>query len=148
MTELVVALAADHAGFELKGHLAEVLVQGGRQILDLGTQGTESVDYPEFAGHMARCLKNGDAAVGVLICGTGIGISMAANRYPWVRAAPCGDVSAARLARRHNDANVLALGARLVGRQTAEDVLEAFLETGFEGGRHSRRIASMSGGDR
>lgn len=147
MTELVVALAADHAGFELKQHLVEVLTQAGRQVLDLGTDGIESVDYPDFAKRMADCLRNGDAPLGVLICGTGIGISMAANRHPWVRAAPCGDVSAARLARRHNDANVLGLGARLIGRQTAEDMLDAFLTTSFDGGRHSRRIAKMSGED-
>ena len=144
MADLVVALAADHAGFELKQHLAEVLRQTGGKVLDLGTDSSESVDYPEFARRMAECLKNGDAPLGVVICGTGIGISMAANRHPWVRAAPCGDVSAARLARAHNDANVLGLGARLTGPQTAEDILEAFLATGFEGGRHVRRIEKMS----
>ncbi|HEX6144925.1 MAG TPA: ribose 5-phosphate isomerase B [Geminicoccaceae bacterium] len=146
MTGPVIALASDHAGYELKHYLLGVLEADGRQTLDLGTNGEESVDYPDFAERLALSLQRGEASRGVLVCGTGLGISIAANRHPWIRAAPCQDVTAARLARGHNDANVLALGARLVGRTTALDVLNAFLETPFEGGdRHARRIAKMSG---
>jgi ribose 5-phosphate isomerase B len=139
-----IAIAADHAGFALKSVLSVELARLGYEVLDLGTHSAESVDYPDFAGAVARVIEAGDARRGVLICGTGIGIGMAANRHRAVRAAVCHDVSSARLARRHNDANVLALGARLIGEEVAKDCLRAFLETEFEGGRHARRVAKMS----
>jgi len=112
-------------------------------VLDLGTSNGDSVDYPEFADAVAAALKDGRAGRGVLICGTGIGISIAANRHAGVRAAPCHDGLTARLARQHNDANVLALGGRLIGIETAKDCLTNFLQTPFEGGRHARRVAKL-----
>jgi len=138
-----VAIAADHGGFELKSALVPVLRALGFDVLDLGTSNSESVDYPEFADAVAAALKDGRADRGVLICGTGIGISIAANRHAGVRAAPCHDGLTARLARQHNDANVLALGGRLIGIETAKDCLTNFLQTPFEGGRHARRVAKL-----
>jgi ribose 5-phosphate isomerase B len=138
-----VAIAADHGGFELKSALVPVLRALGFAVLDLGTSSTDSVDYPEFADAVAAALKDGRAGRGVLICGTGIGISIAANRHAGVRAAPCHDGLTARLARQHNDANVLALGGRLIGIETAKDCLATFLHTPFEGGRHARRVAKL-----
>ena len=138
-----VAIAADHGGFELKSALVPVLQALGFAVLDLGTSNRDSVDYPEFADAVAAALKDGRAARGVLICGTGIGISIAANRHAGVRAAPCHDGLTARLARQHNDANVLALGGRLIGIETAKDCLTNFLQTPFEGGRHARRVAKL-----
>src|SRR5208282_1524861 len=138
------AIAADHAGYALKSKLLKELETRGYRMLDLGTHSSDSVDYPDFAQAMARAIESGEVRRGVLICGTGIGIAIAANRHRAVRAAVCHDVSSARLARRHNDANVLALGARLTGDEVAKDCLAAFLETEFEGGRHARRVAKMS----
>ena len=143
MSETTVALAADHAGYELKDALKAVLTERGVPVLDLGTHDGGSVDYPEKAGALAAALADGRANRGVLVCGTGIGISIAANRHPHVRAALCHDVTTARMARQHNDANVLALGARVVGANVAIDCLVAFLETGFEGGRHQRRVDQL-----
>lgn len=144
MAEDVIGLAADHAGFDLKARVRERLEGEGRAVLDLGTDGPESVDYPDVARHLAAALADGRVTRGVLICGTGIGVAIAANRHPWVRAAVCGDVTGARLARQHNDANVLALGARLVGIEVAFDCVRAFLATEFEGGRHARRVAKLA----
>ena len=142
MTDTV-AIAADHGGFELKSALVPVLQALGFAVLDLGTSNGDSVDYPEFADAVAAALKDGRAGWGVLICGTGIGIAIAANRHAGVRAAPCHDGLTARLARQHNDANVLALGGRLIGIETAKDCLTNFLQTPFEGGRHARRVAKL-----
>ena len=112
----------------------------GYDVLDLGTDGPDSVDYPEFGQALARALQDGRADRGVLVCGTGIGIAMAANRFSGVRAAVCHDETSARLAREHNDSNVLALGARLLGEAVAKDCLRTFLSTDFAGGRHARRV--------
>jgi ribose 5-phosphate isomerase B len=144
MTQETVAVAADHAGFPLKETLKGDLAARGFNILDLGTDGPASVDYPDFANRMADALKRGAVARGVVVCGTGIGISIAANRHKHVRAALCSDATAARLARQHNDANVLALGARLIGEEVARECLKVFLETPFEGGRHASRVAKLS----
>lgn len=144
MTSAAIAIASDHAGFPLKSDLAEFLRGQGFEVLDLGTDGDASVDYPDFAIEMARALKDGKAARGVLVCGTGLGISMAANRYPWVRAALCHDVTTARLCREHNDANVIALGGRLLGVEVARDCLQTFLTTEFCGDRHARRVGKMT----
>lgn len=145
MSREVVAVAADHAGFELKSRLAEELAEMGYEVLDLGTSGPESVDYPDYAEALAKAIGAGKAAKGVLVCGSGIGISIAANRYREVRAAPCHDTRSARLARQHNDANVLALGARLIDDEVAKDCLKVFMTTEFEGGgRHQRRVDKMS----
>lgn len=144
MTSAAIAIASDHAGFPLKNDLADFLREKGFEVLDLGTDGAASVDYPDFAFEMARALKDGKAARGVLVCGTGLGISIAANRYPWVRAALCHDVTTARLCREHNDANVIALGGRLLGVELARDCLETFLATEFGGDRHARRVGKMT----
>ncbi len=144
MAPEIIGIAADHAGFELKGALKQELETSGFQVLDLGTEGTQSVDYPDFANALAEAIEAGRVERGVLVCGTGIGMAIAANRHRWVRAAACSDVSSARLTRAHNDANVLALGARLVGIEVAKDCLKTFLATPFEGDRHARRIAKLS----
>lgn len=144
MTEKPIALASDHAGFELKSLLVGELEAAGHQVLDLGTYGTDSVDYPDFGVALAQVMELGKADKGVLVCGSGIGISIAANRNPAVRAALCHDETTARLAREHNDANVLALGARTTGVEVAKECLKIFLATEFEGGeRHSRRVAKL-----
>ncbi len=140
----VVALASDHGGFALKTVLKDFLIASGRQVLDLGTDGEASVDYPDYAHLMADALKTGKASCGILVCGTGIGISIAANRHPHVRAALVHDAFGARLARQHNDANVLALGGRTTGDEVAKDCARIFLETPFEGGRHQRRIDKLA----
>ena len=139
-----VAVAADHAGVGLKSLVEEMLQAMGYEVVNLGTDGPESVDYPDYADKLATALRDGSAGRGVLICGTGIGMSIAINRHKHVRAARCQDMTDARLAREHNDANVLVLGARTIGAETAKDCLRAFLATKFEGGRHQRRVDKMS----
>jgi len=139
-----IAIAADHAGVELKSILIKELRELGFEVRDLGTQGNQSVDYPDMADALAEEMSRGEVERGVLVCGSGIGISIAANRHRHIRAALCCDTSSARLARAHNDANVLALGARLIGVETAKDCLRAFVSTDFEGGRHKRRVDKMS----
>lgn len=143
-TRETVALASDHAGVALKALLRAELERLGHPVLDLGTEGSDPVDYPDFGRALARAIAAGRARFGVAICGTGIGISIAANREPRVRAALCHDTTTAVLARRHNDANVLALGARTIGTEVALDCLRAFLATPFEGGRHAARVAKLS----
>ena len=144
MPREAIAIASDHAGFEVKEVLKKLLLDAGYDVADLGADDLESVDYPDFADAMAKALADGGAARGVLICGTGIGISIAANRHRHIRAARCCDATDARLAREHNDANVLVLGSRTSGPETASDCVRMFLETGFEGGRHQRRVDKMS----
>jgi ribose 5-phosphate isomerase B len=144
MAPETIGIAADHAGFELKEMLKGRLVEWGYAVLDLGTDSNQSVDYPDFGAALANAIASGRIKRGVVVCGTGIGISIAANRNPKVRAAVCHDVTSARLTRLHNDANVLALGARLVGPETASDCLKTFLDTEFEGGRHARRVGKLS----
>ncbi len=116
----------------------------GYEVVDLGTDGRDSVDYPDFAKALIKAVIEGRAGCGVLVCGTGIGISIAANRHPGIRAAVCHNETTARLARAHNDANVLALGARIVGIEVAKDCLKAFLTTDFDGGRHEGRVAKLA----
>ena len=140
----IVAVAADHGGYELKTALLPELKALGFGVLDLGTNGTDSVDYPNFANALADALGNGRAQRGVLICGTGIGMTIAANRYRHIRCALAHDVTTAQLARQHNDANVLALGARVLGLETAKACLRTFFTTAFDGGRHARRVAQLS----
>ncbi len=140
---MTVALASDHAGFELKSLLKEELTALGHEVLDLGTDGPQSVDYPDFGRLAAAALAEGRAQRGVIVCGTGIGISIAANRQPGVRAALCHDATTARLSREHNDANVLALGARIVGQEVAKECLRVFLATEFAAGRHTPRVEKL-----
>jgi ribose 5-phosphate isomerase B len=139
-----VVLAADHAGFPLKSEIAAWLRQAGHEVLDLGTHSTESVDYPRFGARLARAIARGDAERGVAICGSGIGISIAINREPKCRCARVDDLLSAALAREHNDANVLALGARLIGSDQATACVAAFLGTPFGGGRHQARVDQLS----
>jgi ribose 5-phosphate isomerase B len=142
-----VGIASDHAGVELKATLVAMLHVLGMEVLDLGTDGPNSVDYPDFADALAGAMTDGRAGRGILICGTGIGIAMAANRHRNIRAATCHDTTDARLARQHNDANVLALGARTTGLEVAQDCVRVFLDTAFEGDtnpRHVRRVAKIS----
>lgn len=138
-----IAVAADHGGYDLKTSLLPVISALGLAVLDLGTNSRESVDYPDYAAALAAALEDGRAQRGVLICGSGIGISIAANRHKGVRAALCHDSLTARLARQHNDANVLALGGRLIGIETAKDCLTTFLTTPFDGGRHVARVVKL-----
>ena len=140
-----VAIASDHAGFALKEALKAELALLGRTVLDLGTDGTASVDYPDFGRACAEAVASGRAGRGVVVCGTGIGISIAANRNPAVRAALCHDATSARLAREHNDANILALGARLIGDEVAKECVRVFLSTAFAAGRHVPRVAKLGG---
>jgi ribose 5-phosphate isomerase B len=140
------ALGADHAGVALKAMLRAALEADGHATLDLGTEGTESVDYPDFGAAVAAAVAEGRARLGVLVCGTGIGISIAANRNPAIRCALVHDVTGARLARQHNDANIIAFGARVIGPEVALDALRVFLATPFEGGRHARRVLKLSPG--
>ncbi len=136
-----VFLASDHAGFELKNELKEAIKGLGYEVVDLGTNDKNSVDYPDYAHLLASKLEPN--CYGVLVCGTGIGISIAANRHKNVRCALCHDEFTARLAREHNDANVIAFGARVIGAGVAISAVEAFLKTEFEGGRHERRVKKI-----
>lgn len=144
MTVKSLAIAADHGGVELKSAIINVLKERGIKVHDLGTNGTASVDYPDFAQAVAKSIIEGNAEAGILVCGSGIGMSIAANRYPQIRAALVHDRLSAQLCRQHNNANVLCLGARLLGDATALDCVDAFLSTEFEGGRHEGRVAKMS----
>jgi len=144
MTRTTVAIGSDHAGFDLKQLLAAYLAELGYDVLDLGTGGPESVDYPDFGMAVAKAVAAEKARFGVLVCGTGIGISIAANRNPQVRAALCHDHTTAELSRRHNDANILDLGSRIIGVEVAKDCLRTFLTTPFDGGRHAGRVAKLS----
>ena len=144
MAVTTVAIAADHAGYQLKEILKRQLEDMGYGVLDLGTNGPDSVDYPDFGQAVAQALVARQAVYGVALCGTGIGISIAANRHAEVRAALCHDALTARMSRLHNDANVLALGARVIGEEVAKDCLREFLGTAYEGGRHDRRVAKLS----
>jgi ribose 5-phosphate isomerase B len=140
MSREIVAIAADHGGYELKEMLKADLDRLGFDVLDLGTNSNDSVDYPDFGHALGQAIEDKKARFGVAICGSGIGISIAANRHANVRAALCHDSLTAKLSRQHNNANVLALGARIIGVETARDAVSAFFTTDFEGGRHQRRV--------
>jgi ribose 5-phosphate isomerase B len=139
-----IAIASDHAGVGLKAILKNELGRLGFAVQDLGTDGDASVDYPDYAELVVAAIAQGQVSRGVLVCGSGIGMSMAANRHRFIRAAVCHDAVSARVTRNDNDANVLCLGARLVGEEVAKDCLRVFLETPFAGGRHARRVAKLS----
>ncbi|UUX50234.1 ribose 5-phosphate isomerase B [Nisaea acidiphila] len=143
MTGNVIVIGSDHAGYSLKQVLVAYLKDKGWEVFDVGTHGADSVDYPDFGAAVAKALKEGKSNRGIVVCGSGIGISIAANRHDWVRAALCHDITSARLCRQHNDANVLALGARLIGEEVAKDCVDVFLATDFEGGRHQRRVDKL-----
>jgi len=139
----VILMACDHAAVELKNHLAERLRAAGHDVEDLGVHDTSSVDYPDLAHRLALRISADGSYRGILICGTGLGMSMTANRHPGVRATVCHDAYTAEMARRHNDANVLCLGARVLGLGVAEQVTDVFFSTPFDAGRHQRRVAKI-----
>jgi ribose 5-phosphate isomerase B len=138
-----IAIGSDHAGFHLKQHLAALLGGQGHEIVDLGTDSPESVDYVEFCAAVGRAVRDGRADLGIVLGGSGQGEQLAANKVRGVRAALCNDLYTARMARAHNDANVLSLGARVVGEGLAEEIVSLFLTTPFEGGRHLRRVQQL-----
>ena len=138
-----IPIASDHAGYEMKQKLEQVLDRMGYQVQDLGTNSEVSTDYPDFAHPLAKEISEGEAKRGVLLCGTGLGMSYTANRYPRVRAAVAWSPEVAALAREHNDANVLVLPARFVGEAEGREILKTWLETPFAGGRHARRVAKI-----
>jgi len=139
-----IALGADHAGVGLKDALKPFLAARGVTVIDVGTHGGDSVDYPDFAGLVSRAVTSGDADCGLLVCGSGIGMAMAANKLPGVRAAAATEVESARLSRSHNNANILTLGARLTAEPQAREIVAAFLDTPYEGGRHQRRLDKIT----
>ena len=139
-----IAIGSDHAGYELKAHFVTRLAVEGHDVDDLGTDSTEPVDYPVFCAAVGRTVRDGRAEVGVVLGGSGQGEQLAANKVRGVRAALCNDLYTARMARAHNDANVLSIGARVVGVGLAEEIVTTFLSTPFEGGRHARRVAQLA----
>jgi ribose 5-phosphate isomerase B len=143
LSPLAIAFGAGHAGVQLKDHLAAMLREEGFAVHDFGTTGTEPVDYPDYAHRVAAAVAEGTVQLGVLVCATGIGMSIAANGYPAVRCAVAHDVTSAGLSRAANNTNVPALGARVIGQMAALDCLHAFVATGFEGGRHAPRLAKL-----
>lgn len=136
-------IGSDHPGFEVKKNLVAFLTGKGHTVHDAGTDSPDSCDYPEFAFKVAQAVAGGECRLGILICGTGIGMSITANRIRGIRAALCHNLETARLSREHNDANILCVGARVVGEKQIEEIVSTFLETGFEGGRHERRLAMI-----
>ena len=138
-----IAIASDHAGYKLKEYLRKILEKEGYEVADLGTYSSESVDYPDYATKLAKLVSKNLVEKGILICGTGIGMSIAANKFPGVRAAVCWSEETAALSRRHNDANILCLGGRVLKPEKAAKILKIWLSTEFEGGRHFRRIQKI-----
>ena len=141
---MLIALAADHAGYGLKDELLAWLQEAGHDVLDLGTNSPDSVDYPQFGAKLANAVARGEADRGIVVCGSGIGISIAVNRHPAARCALVNDPYSAALAREHNDANVIAMGARLVGPDMARTCLQTFLVAEFAGGRHEQRVEKLT----
>lgn len=138
-----IAFGADHAGVALKDALLALVKADGHDVLDFGTQGPDSVDYPDYAAAVGQAVAAGRAERGILVCGSGIGVVIAANKVAGIRAATCNDLYSARLCRAHNDANVIGLGARIVGPGLAEEIVRTFLATSWDGGRHERRITKI-----
>ena len=139
----MIAIASDHGGYQLKEHIKAYLAAKGITCEDFGTNSTDSCDYPNFGKAAAQAVASGQCEKGIVICTTGIGISISANKVKGIRCALCGDVLSAELTRRHNDANMLAMGAAIIGTMTAERIVDTFLTTEFEGGRHARRVGQM-----
>lgn len=135
-----IAIAADHGGFELKDSMVEYIKSLGNEVMDLGTNSADSVDYPDYAKKVCEEIQPGNSDLGILICGTGIGMSLAANKFEGIRAACVSDVYSAKMSRNHNNANVLCIGARVIGDEVAKLIIKTFLENEFEAGRHQRRV--------
>lgn len=139
----MIAVGSDHGGFELKEHVIKYLDEKGIDYKDYGTYSEDSIDYPDCAKPVCKAIQDGTATAGILICGTGIGISMAANKHKGIRAALCGDVYSAKMTKIHNNANVICMGGRVIGRELAFMIIDAWLDAEFEGGRHAARIAKI-----
>ncbi|MFC1769751.1 ribose 5-phosphate isomerase B [Nitrospirota bacterium] len=139
-----IAIGCDHAAYEMKDHILKFLTTGGHEVLNKGTDGPDSVDYPDFSKAVCDAVVSGEADRGILICGTGLGMSMAANKYPAIRAALCSEPVSAQLSRQHNDSNVLCMGARMIGTIMAENITSTWTDTKFDGGRHMIRIGKFS----
>ncbi len=139
-----IAIGSDHAGLELKDKIISALKEKGFDVIDYGTNGPESVDYPDYGVLVAEAVSQGKITRGILVCGTGIGMSIVANKFPVVRAALCHDLYTAEMSRRHNDSNILILAGRTLGKELALDIAETWLKTDFEGGRHQRRIEKIA----
>lgn len=135
-----IAIASDHGGFELKDSMVEYIKSLGNEVMDLGTNSADSVDYPDYAKKVCEEIQQGNSDLGILICGTGIGMSLAANKFEGIRAACVSDVYSAKMSRNHNNANVLCIGARVIGDEVAKLIIKTFLENEFEAGRHQRRV--------
>lgn len=135
-----IIMGSDHAAYDLKEYLKVLIVQKGIEIRDVGAHSTEAADYPEFGFHVAGAVSAGEYSRGILLCGTGLGMSMVANKFTHVRAALCNDLFSAIMSRRHNNANILVMGGRVIGDVLAKEIVTAWLETPFEGGRHQRRL--------
>ncbi|RLI97635.1 MAG: ribose 5-phosphate isomerase B [Candidatus Aenigmatarchaeota archaeon] len=140
----MIALGSDHAGFGLKEKIKQYLEKKGLEIKDYGCFSEESVDYPDYAEKVARAVSSNEAEKGILICGTGIGMSIAANKISGIRAAVCWDEKSAEMSRRHNDANILCIGARLIDQELALRIVDVWLSTGFDGGRHVKRVKKIN----
>jgi len=138
-----IIIGCDHAGFQMKETIREYLFILGFEVDDFGTHSEESVDYPDFGNMVARQITTGKYERGILICGTGIGMSMVANRYPQIRAALCNDLFSAIMSRRHNDANILVMGGRVIGVELAKEIVRSWLDTPFDGGRHRTRLGKF-----
>ena len=135
-----IIMGSDHTAYGLKEYLKELIIQKGIEIRDVGAHSTESVDYPDFGFQVAGAVSSGEYSRGILLCGTGLGMSIVANKFPHVRAALCNDLFSAIMSRRHNNANILVMGGRVIGDVLASEIVTAWLETPFEGGRHQRRL--------
>jgi ribose 5-phosphate isomerase B len=142
--KLKIALGADHAGFALKDKVREYLAKKGYEVEDHGTNSANSVDYPDFAERVAKRVSSKSVDFGVLVCGTGLGMELAANKVPGIRATPCNDTLSAHFARSHNNANVLTMGSRIIDEATAQKILDTWFSTAFEGGRHERRVEKIA----
>lgn len=143
--KVAVAIASDHAGYKMKEMLKKFLEEEGYEFLDLGTNSERSVDYPDYAQKLCKKILKGKADFGILVCGSGIGMSIAANRFKGIRAALCHNSEIAKLARLHNNANILCLGERIIGEEVAKECVKTFLSTKFESGRHARRVCKIDG---
>ncbi len=139
-----IALGADHGGYDLKNKIQKHLEERGFTVVNFGVDGPESVNYPDYAHPVCEAVVSGACTLGILVCGTGIGMSIAANKHKGIRAACCSDTYSARMTRKHNDANVLCLGGRVVGDCLAMDMVDIFVDTAFEGGRHATRVAMLN----
>lgn len=139
-----IAIASDHAGFELKELIKDYITKTNNSIVDFGTNNSDSVDYPDFAAAASKAVSSGEVDRGILVCGSGQGMMMSANKFKNIRAALCNDLYSAKMSRLHNDSNILAIGGRIVGKDLALEIIKTWMETEFEGGRHQRRVDKLN----